>query len=157
MTEEWVVEELTPADASDVEELFRIVWTQATEYPEEWRRRRMLTSAQIVKEMEAGYRYFGIRLGERVVGVYKARILEDVCRGEHQSIHPKCRAAGLARAMYDQFLGLAKEANCSKNVVNILIGHDIGERCVRKYSFRRAGEPFEQSEGMLVQRYERDV
>ncbi|MFQ6128170.1 MAG: GNAT family N-acetyltransferase [Thermoplasmata archaeon] len=157
MGEEWVVEELSPSDARDIENLFKIVWAKATEYPEEWRKRRMLSAKEIIEEMERGYRFFGIRLGERIVGVYKARIRGDACYGEHQSIHPRCRAAGLAKAMYDQFLDFARKTNCGKNVVNILIGHQISERCVRRYAFHKVGEPFEQCEGMLVQRYEREV
>ncbi|MFQ6106862.1 MAG: GNAT family N-acetyltransferase [Thermoplasmata archaeon] len=157
MNDDWVVEELEPADAKEIECLFRTVWSQAEEYPEEWRRKRQLTAEEITEEMESGYRYFGIRLGDGIVGVYKARIRGEACHGEHQSIHPRCRAAGLARAMYDQFIDLAKRANCRKNVVNILIGHRISERCVRRYSFKRVGEPFEQCRGMLVQRYERET
>jgi hypothetical protein len=157
MTRDWVVEELGPADAGDVETLFRTVWTQAKEYPEEWRKKRMLKAEEIVDEMETGYRYFGIRLEGRMVGVYKARILGDVCQGEHQSIHPQCRAEGLSKAMYDQFIDLASEVNCKRNAVYVLIGHEIGERCVGRYSFKKVGEPFEQCSGMLVQRYERSV
>lgn len=157
MNEEWVVEEFGPADAKDVEDLFRAVWPQAKEYPEEWRRKRMLSAEEIVGEMESGHRYFGIVLDERIVGVYKARIRGDTCFGEHQSIHPGCRAAGLAEAMYDQFFELGKRTNCRKNVVNILIGHGIGELCVRRYSFQKVGEPFEQAKGMLVQTYEREI
>ncbi|MFQ5909812.1 MAG: GNAT family N-acetyltransferase [Thermoplasmata archaeon] len=157
MSEEWVVEELGPLDAMDIEDLFRIVWPRADEYPEEWRTKRMLSADEVVEEMEGGFRYFGIRLGERIVGVYKARIRREACHGEHQSIHPRCREAGLAKAMYDQFIDLAKKTNCRKNVVNILIGHEMSERCVRRYSFQKVGEPFEQCEGMWVQRYEREV
>jgi len=157
MNEEWVVEELGPSDAKDVEGLFRVVWPQAKKYPEEWRRKRMLSAEEIIEEMKSGFRYFGMRLEGRIVGVYKARICGDICFGEHQSIHPECRAAGLAEAMYDQFFELADRTNCRKNVVNILIGHGIGELCVRRYSFQKVGEPFEQSKGMLVQRYEREV
>lgn len=151
------MEELGPSDAKDVEGLFRVVWPQAKEYPEEWRRKRMLSAEEIVEEMESGYRYFGMRLEGRIVGVYKARIRGDICFGEHQSIHPECRVAGLAEAMYDQFFELAERTNCRKNVVSILIGHGIGELCVGRYSFQKAGEPFEQSKGMLVQRYEREI
>ena len=117
----------------------------------------VMTPDEIVGEMKSGHLYFGIALDEMIVGVYKARIRGDMCFGEHQSIHPSCRAAGLAEAMYDQFFELAKRTNCRKNVVNILIGHGIGELCVRRYSFQKVGEPFEQAEGMLVQRYERQI
>jgi hypothetical protein len=157
MNEVWVVEELGPSDANDIENLFGIVWQNAREYPEEWREKRMLSVEEIIEEMKSGYRYFGIRLGEIIVGIYKVRIQGDACHGEHQSIHPSCRAAGLAKAMYDQFLGFAIETNCKRNVVNVLIGHEIGERCVKSYGFRKVGEPFEQCKGMLVQRFEREV
>jgi hypothetical protein len=157
MTRDWVVEELGPSDINDIETLFRTVWPQAVEYPEEWRKKRMLKAEEIVKEMESGYRYFGIRLEARLVGVYKAKITGDICQGEHQSIHPRCRAGGLAKAMYDQFIELAASTSCRKNVVNVLIGHATSERCVQRYSFRAAGEPFEQCPGMRVQRYERSV
>lgn len=152
-----MVEELGPSDAKDIENLFRIVWPNAKEYPEEWRDKRMLSGDEVIEEMKSGYRYFGIKLGERIVGTYKVRIQGDACHGEHQSIHPSCRAVGLAKAMYDQFLDLARKTNCKRNVVNVLIGHEIGERCVKGYGFSKVGEPFEQCKGMLVQRYEREV
>jgi hypothetical protein len=157
MTSDWVVEELGQPDAEDIETLFKTVWSQATEYPPEWRKKRMLKADEIVEEMKTGFHYFGIRLEGRLVGVYKARIRGDICQGEHQSIDPRCRAGGLAKAMYDQFIDLATKANCRTNAVNILIGHETSERCVRRYSFKKVGEPFEQCRGMLVQRYERSV
>ena len=45
------VEEFTEEDAEEISELTKIVWPKALEYPEEWRRKRILTREQVVEEM----------------------------------------------------------------------------------------------------------
>jgi hypothetical protein len=90
------VRELSESDAAEIEVLFKKVWSKAYEYPKEWRQRRILTEKQISKEMEKGYRYFGIRLGNRLAGVYKALITNNNLFGEHQTVAPEFRGLGLA-------------------------------------------------------------
>lgn len=70
--------------------------------------------------MDSGYRYFGIRVRGKIVGMYKARFRGDGCFGEHQSIHPDYRGRGLARLMYEQLFRFARRNNCKRVYVNIL-------------------------------------
>lgn len=149
--------ELGKEDAEEIEQLFKEVWPRAYEYPEGWRRKRTMTAEQIRKEMDEGYHYFGVRIGGRLVGVYKAKITERGCFGEQQSILPEFRNRGIASAMYEQFIEFARRNKCKVNYVNILVGQKSGERLVRKFGFHKVGEPYEQYPGMLVQMWEREV
>ncbi|MHC1579613.1 MAG: GNAT family N-acetyltransferase [Candidatus Alkanophagales archaeon] len=149
--------ELGKEDAEEIERVFREVWPRAYEYPEGWRRKRTMTAEQIRKEMDEGYHYFGVRVGGRLVGVYKAKITERGCFGEQQSILPEFRNRGIASAMYEQFIEFARRNKCKVNYVNILVGQESGERLVRKFGFRKVGKPYEQYPGMLVQMWEREV
>ncbi len=153
---ELTVEELSEGDAEELEELFREVWSTALEYPEEWRRKRMPTRAQIVEEMRSGYRYFGVRIGDRIAGVYKAKVAGDTLLGEHQSVRHEFRRRGLAKAMYRQFIRYAREIGCRKVRVNILPSQKPSLKLVREFGFRKVGS-FEQAPGMLVDVYEREV
>lgn len=152
-----IVEEFGEEDCEELERLFKTVWPTATEYPEHWRKSRMLGSAQILEEMRSGCRFFGVRDKGKIVGVYKARITENECFGEHQSILSSYRGSGIASLMYDQFKNLAKENGCRINIVNVLIGQEPTLRLVEKHGFHKVGRPFEQSPGMPVQRFERQV
>ena len=152
------IEEMSPADASDIERLFAEVWLgDAEEYPREWRELRALGRKAILEEMAKGYHYFGIRADGALVCVYKALITDEVCFGEHLSVSPSYQGKGLASAMYDQFLEFAKRNRCKKVRVNILLGHAINERMVKKFGFEKSGEPFYQATSMLVQAWERQV
>ena len=153
--EEIRVIEFTEEDADEISDLFRQVWPLATEYPEAWREKRMYTPTQILSDMRSGYHYFGSRLQGRIVGLYKAIITEDGLFGEHQTVRPECRATGLASAMYIQFAEYGRAHGCKRNYCNILVGQEVGERLMRKYNFHPWGEPYEQDEGMLVQKYQR--
>ncbi len=159
MTEHWkdVIVEFDESDCDELSSLFEIVWPTATEYPEHWRMKRMLTSEQVAEEMRQGFRFFGARDEGRIVGVYKARIIGDDCFGEHQTILRSHRGSGLGSLMYDQFKCLAKKEGCEINSVNALVGQDATLRMIEKHGFRKVGKPFEQSPGMLVQRFEREV
>lgn len=150
-----IVEQFDEEDSEELESLFKAVWPTATEYPEHWRRSRMLNSGQIREEMKKGVRFFGIRDEGKIVGVYKAKITQEECFGEHQSILPSRRGTGTASLMYDQFKNLAKEKGCRVNSVNVLMGQKSTLTLVEKHGFRKVGEPFEQSPGMLVQRFEK--
>jgi RimJ/RimL family protein N-acetyltransferase len=144
-------------DAEAIEQLFKDVWPQATEYPEEWRKSRILSKEEIINEMRQGYYYFGIKFEGKLAGLYKASISPEGCFGEHQSINPKLARRGMGGAMYKQFIEFAKEMGCKRNYCNILIGQIPSEKLVEKYGFRKTGEPYEQAKGMLVQMYEREV
>ncbi len=155
--EEIRIIEFTVDDAAEISELFQQAWPLAIEYPETWRNSRMYTPAQIIEEMENGYHYFGARLQGQIVGVYKAKLTEKGLFGEQQTVHPSCRASGLASAMYMQFAEFGKVNGCKRNYCNILVGQDAGERLMNKFGFAPWGEPFEQIEGMLVQTYEKSL
>jgi L-amino acid N-acyltransferase YncA len=144
-------------DADEISELFRLAWPLASEYPEHWRKKRMFSSEQIIEEMRSGYHYFGSRLQGRIVGLYKAIITEKGLFGEHQTVKPECMATGLASAMYIQFAEYGRAHGCKRNYCNILVGQEAGEKLMKKFGFRPWGEPYEQSEGMLVQMYERPL
>ncbi|MHA1576250.1 MAG: GNAT family N-acetyltransferase [Candidatus Thorarchaeota archaeon] len=153
--EEIRIVEFGEEDAEEISKLFKVVWTMATEYPVEWRKKRMYTPQQIIDEMREGFHYFGGRLEGRIVGLYKASITEKGLYGEHQSVTQACWGTGLASAMYIQFAEYAKEHGCVRNYCNILVGQEVGEKLMKKFDFRLWGEPFEQYKGMLVQPYER--
>lgn len=153
-TQRYVVERLNVEDSFEVEELFRLVWPFAEEYPVEWRRRRCLSSKEIAREISEGYHYFGIRLEGRLVAVYKAKIEGNVCLGEHLSIHPDYRRQGLAKAMYKHILRFAKEKGCVSVRVNILPTQTASVKIVKKFGFRKIRE-YEQIPGMLVHLYEK--
>lgn len=147
--------EFSEEDANEISELFKQVWPLAKEYPEHWQETRMYTSEQIVADMRNGYHYFGSRLQGSIVGLYKAKITDKGLYGEHQTVRPECRATGLASAMYLQFAEYGRAHGCIRNYCNILVGQEIGEKLMEKYGFQPWGEPYYQSEGMLVQMYER--
>ena len=148
------VKELSEEEVSEIEELLKKVWSSAYEYPQEWRRRRMLAKEQIVKEMREGYHYFGIKVEGKLVGLYKALITDNGLFGEHQSVDPEYRGLGLATAMYRQFVSYARKHNLKKVYVNILAGQIASRKIVEKMGFRKKGKDFEQAEGMKVQTYE---
>lgn len=68
------VRELSEQDAAQIETLFKKVWSSAYDYPEKWRKQRTLTKEQISKEMQNHYHYFGIKINNKLVGLYKALI-----------------------------------------------------------------------------------
>ncbi|MFW9834149.1 MAG: GNAT family N-acetyltransferase [Candidatus Thorarchaeota archaeon] len=153
--EEIRIIEFGEKDAEEISELFRHVWPLAKEYPEHWRKHRMYSPEQIIDDMRNGYHYFGSRLEGQIVGVYKAKITDKGLYGEHQTVRLECRTTGLASAMYIQFAEYGRDHGCKRNYCNILVGHGVGEKLMQKYGFSPWGEPYEQSEGMLVQMYER--
>lgn len=153
--EEIRIIEFNEDDAKEISELFMQVWPLAKEYPEHWRKKRILNPDQIVEEMRNGHHYFGSRLQGRIVGLYKAMITEKGLYGEHQTVRPECRTTGLASAMYIQFAEYGRQHGCKRNYCNILVGHEVGEKLMKKYGFRPWGEPYYQSEDMQVQMYER--
>lgn len=144
-------------DAKEISELFKQVWPLAKEYPEYWRKKRMYSIDQVIHDMDNGFHYFGSRLQGSIVGVYKAKITEKGLFGEHQTVRPECRTSGLASAMYLQFAEYGKAHGCTRNYCNILVGQEIGERLMKKFGFVPWGDPYEQTEGMLVQMYERSL
>jgi L-amino acid N-acyltransferase YncA len=153
--EEIRIVEFTETDAEEISELFKQVWPLATDYPEKWRKKRMYSPEQIVEDMKNGYHYFGARLGGRIMGLYKALITDKGLYGEQQTVHPSCRATGLASAMYMQFAEYGVKNGCYRNYCNILVGQETSEKLMKKFGFHPWGDPFEQIEGMLVQPYER--
>jgi len=155
--EEIRIIEFGEEDAKEISELFRQVWPLATEYPEHWRKKRMYTPEQIIEDMRAGNHYFGSRLQGTIVGLYKAKITEKGLYGEHQTVRPECRTSGLASAMYLQFAEYGIEHGCQRNYCNIVVGLEVGERLMKKFGFVPWGAPFEQTEGMMVQMYERSL
>jgi L-amino acid N-acyltransferase YncA len=153
--EEIRIVEFDKSDAVEISELFRQVWPLATDYPEIWRKKRMYSPEQIIEDMENGFHYFGARLGGKILGVYKAIITDKGLFGEQQTVHPSCRATGLASAMYMQFADYGQRNGCKRNYCNILVGQEASEKLMIRFGFHPWGEPFEQIEGMLVQTYER--
>ena len=148
---------LTKEDAKDISALYKEVWLKAYEYPEEWREKRAMREEEVKKEMDSSYYFFGVRIDGKLVGVSKASITERGCFGEQQAVLPEHRDQGVASAMYEQFFEVAKANKCKVNYLNILEGNEPCERAMIKYNFYKTGEPWEQSEGMLVQTYERKV
>lgn len=151
------VELLSSKDAAEIEALFKEVWPKATEYPKKWRRKRTLSREEIMREMEAGYYYFGIRMDGRIVGLYKSSIRGDSILGEHQAVHPSYQGQGLAITMYEQLINFAKKKKCKRIHVNILSNQIASKKCVDKLGFHKKGDLWEQTKGMLVQTYEKEV
>jgi hypothetical protein len=132
-----------------------LVWSQATEYPPAWRRKRCLKADQIIAEMRSGYHYFGARQEGQITGFYKASLIPEGLRGEHQTVHPDFRHQGLVRAMYRQFLLYAWRHQAPANLCNILVSQKRMCQLVEGLGFKPHGPPYEQSPGMLVQLYRR--
>lgn len=151
------VELLSLKDTAEIEALFVEVWSKAVEYPDEWRKKRILNREEISREMQGGYFYFGIKKDGRIAGLYKASIRGDCVLGEHQAVHPSYQRQGLAIVMYEQIVEFAREKNCKKVNVNILASQVASKKCVDKLGFHPKGDLWEQAEGMLVQTYEKDV
>ncbi len=149
------VERLSRKDAAAISRVYKEVWPKAYEYPEEWRRKRAMSEEEVLKEMDAGYMFFGVRVNGELVGVYKASFTDRGLFGEQLAVLPSHRNQGIANALYEHFLEFAEKNKC-RGYVNILMGHEACERVIRRYGFKKVGEPWEQSEGMLVQTYERD-
>ena len=154
--DEFTVERLFEKDATKVEDLLKEVWSNATEYPEKWRKARAIGRSQIIIEMNTGFHYFGIRLNGKIVGFYKARITKDAYLGEHQSVHPAYRGRGLAKAMYTHFIQFAKETGYRKIRVNILPNQIASVKLMKKFGFKKVME-YEQILGMLVHLYEKKI
>jgi RimJ/RimL family protein N-acetyltransferase len=152
-----IVEILSPIDAEKIEMLFQKVWPNATEYPIEWRKKRMLNQEQIVLEMNSHYRYFGIKMNNQIIGLYKTHSNGNTIYGEHQTIHPLYRGQGLAIKMYEQLIEFAKEKKIRKIQVNILEDQIASKKCVDKLGFQKKGELWEQSKGMIVQTYQKNL
>jgi len=148
---------LGKADAKDIASVYQAVWLNASEYPEEWRRKRALTEDEVMRELKAGYFFFGVHADGKLVGVYKASITDRGCYGEHQAVLPDYQNRGVAYAMYEQSLVFAKASKCKVNYVNIRLGNEPCERAMKRYHFNKTGEPWEQAPGMWVQTYERKV
>ena len=149
--------QLSKTDAEAVSALYKAVWLEAYDYPEEWRTKRAMSENEIMSEMDAGYFFFGVFVKDKLVGVYKVSLTERGCYGEQQAVLQKYQNQGVAYAMYEQFLEFAKVNQCKVNYVNILVGNEPCEHAMKKYNFYKTGEPWEQSKGMLVQTYERKV
>ncbi len=151
------IEEFTEKDGEELETLFKIVWSKAYEYPTNWRKKRQITKEQIKKEMCSGYHFFGARNTDgTIIGVYKLKVTEEGCFGEHQSILPEYTGKKIASAMYEQFIQYASTHNCKKNYVYVLESHDACKHLVEKYGFVKV-ETFEQAPGMKVYKYERGI
>ena len=150
--EELRVERLSENDAAEVEELLREVWPKAAEYPEKWRKARVIGRRQIIGEMETGFHYFGVRLNRKIVGFYKARVLGDTYIGEHQSVHPAYRGQGLARTMYKHFIQFARETGYKRICVNVLPSQVASVKLMEKFGFKKVRE-YEQIPGMPVHLY----
>lgn len=150
------IEQLSESDATEIELLLKEVWPKAVEYPESWRKMRTINQEQIAKEMNDGFTYFGIKADERIVGFYKVFITEDVCIGEHQSVHPVYRGLGLGKAMYKHFLEFAEKIGSSRIYANILPAHAASVKLVETFGFKKIGE-FDQISGMRVHLYEKEI
>ena len=148
-----LMERLSENDAAELEELLKEVWPRATEYPEKWRRTRVIGRRQIMDEMKTGFHYFGVMLNGQIVGFYKARVLGDAYIGEHQSVHPSYRGRGLARAMYKHFIQFARESGYRRICVNVLPSQVASVKLMEKFGFKKVRE-YEQIPGMLVHFYE---
>lgn len=141
--------------APELSQLMELVWLKATHIPLKWRQQRVLTSKQIVEEMQKGYQYFGARIEGHIAGFYKTLLKPEGLYGEHQTVHPNYRHRGLVRAMYRQFITFANEIEAQTNLCNILYDHETMRILVESFGFEPEGEPYEQAPGMLVQLYKR--
>lgn len=151
------VKELFEEDVPEIESLLRKVWSTAFEYPDDWREKRMLNQKQILQEMQKGYHYFGIRIDNKLAGLYKAKVTKDGLFGEHQAVDPNYRGRGLATAMYLQFMDFCKQNNCGKVYINVLAKQDASVKIMEKLGFQKSGSEYEQAKGMVVQIYEKKV
>ena len=149
--------ELTPEDALDISQLMALVWPNSKHIPAEWRQKRVLSPEQIIKEMQAGYHYFGARIEGQITGFYKTYLMPEGLLGEHQTVHPDFRHRGLVRAMYQQFITYAQELKAPANLCNILTVHTTMRALVESIGFQPEGDPYEQSPGMSVQLYKRPL
>ncbi len=154
---QWQVLRLQEEDGKELETLLRAVWSQAYTYPPGWRKKRSMTEEEIVSEMRSGVNYFGIKIDGKIVGMYKVIVTYYGLLGEHQSILPEHREKGLARAMYQQFQQYGREKNCKRVYMNVLAKEDRYRKFVEGMGFKPVGNPYEQTKGMLVQIYEREV
>ena len=146
------VEEFTIEDAPAIANLFQRVWPIATDYPEGWRAQRTLSAKEIYQEIQKKrFRYFGIRIDQKIVGVYKLSIGKEIL-GEQQAVDPTYRNRGLARLMYDQFIQLGRELK-KPNLINLLIESKQMIAFVRRLGFQAMGDPYEQHPGMWVQKF----
>ena len=148
------VVELGKKDSAEIEKLLRKVWPRAENYPEKWRKKRVLSEKEIEKEMDEGYHYFGVRIEGKLSGIYKFRETEQGLFGEHQSTDPDYGGMGMASKMYEQFTGEAAKRGIPA-YVNILVGDEVGFKLVTKHGFRKRGEKYQQIEGMWVQMFEK--
>lgn len=153
---EFKVEKLSEDDAAYIESLFETVWPEAKEYPEKWRKMRVIDRFQIRNEIINGFQYFGVTLNGRVVGLYKALRVGDTLIGENQAVHPAHRKRGLAKAMYEHFIHFAKNAGYKKILVNILPSQVASQKLVKQFGFKKIKE-YEQIPGMLVHLYEKEI
>ncbi len=153
--EEIRIIEFGEEDAEEISQLFKEVWPSADEYPKDWRKKRIYSPDQIIDEMQNGYHYFGGRLQGKIVGLYKVTFTDKGLYGEHQTVSQACWGTGLASAMYIQFAEYGKQHNCVRNYCNILVDSETGKKLMKKFGFRKWGEPYEQYPGMMVQLYER--
>ncbi len=151
------VEILSKADAPEIVALFKKVWPDAKEYPKAWRLKRTLSLDQILDEIKNGYYYFGIRINGELAGLYKAHIEGETIFGEHQSILPQFRRRGLAIIMYRQLIEFAKKTRCKRVYVNCLSSQIASNKCAKELGFHKKGELWEQTEGMFVQTYEKEL
>jgi len=151
-----VVKRLSETDTSEIELLLKEVWPEAEEYPKSWREMRAINQEQIVKEMNDGFIYFGIKENGRIVGFYKVLIAKSICIGEHQSVHPAYRNRGLGKAMYKHFVEFTEKIGTKRIYVNILPTHVASVKLVETFGFKKIGE-FEQISGMLVHLYEKEI
>jgi len=151
------VKELNKEHTSQIEALFKRVWSAASEYPEEWRKERILSKEQILEEMNTGYHFFGVTIDNKLVGVYKAIVNNDGLFGEHQSVDPEYRGLRLATAMYNQFIQFAKESNYKKVYVNTLVNQVATIKILKKMGFEKKDQKYEQAKDMKVQMYEKNV
>jgi len=151
-----VVERLFETDASEIESLLKEVWPKAVEYPKLWREMRTISQKQIASEMNDGFIYFGVRADGRIVGFYKVLTAENICIGEHQSVHPTYRSHGLGKAMYKHFVEFAEKIGSKRIYVNILPTHTASVKLVDTFGFKKVGE-FDQISGMRVHIYEKEI
>jgi len=146
------VEEFTLEDAPAIAKLLQRVWSSVTEYPPAWRERRTLSTEDIRQEMrEGGFRYFGIRVESRIVGVYKLSVRKEIL-GEQQAVDPAYRKKGFASLMYEQFLELGRQLD-KPNCINLLVTNKKMIDFITRLGFRPSGDPYEQYPSMFVQKF----
>ncbi|MFW9831711.1 MAG: GNAT family N-acetyltransferase [Candidatus Thorarchaeota archaeon] len=151
------IEELTEADAPEIANLLKLVWSKATHIPQVWRQKRILSASKVIDEMRNDFHYFGARIDGQIVGFYKTIMKPEGLLGEHQTVHPNYRHRGLVRAMYRQFIIYAQHLQAPANLCNILYDHLTMRELVETFGFQPLGPPYEQAPGMLVQLYKRST